>query len=452
MGTFSDLIQQIEQFIRKYYKNEMLKGLLLFSSIFLVTFLMVSGLEYIGRFGHTVRSVLFYAFLVVNGYVLINYIILPLFRLNKLGSRLSLSQASKMIGKIFPDVSDKLQNTLQLNAQLDNNKENIELIKASIDQRAATLSAIPFTSGIDLRENRKYLKYLLPILLLIIAIAIFRPGVFSDGSKRVINYSSTFVEPAPFEFNLLGKDSVLQGEAYNLQIELTGEDIPNEVKIVTNNGTYNLKKESTVVFGHQFSAVGDDIIFYCEANGFSSREFRVNVLQRPVISQVNVKLNFPKHTGMAAQEVNDMSEMTVPEGTLIEWDIVSDNTRKVKLLVGDSVESKLPGASNEFNFERQFLKSEAYSFLLSTNHIEDADTVLSRLTVIPDEYPGITLSETVDSSNSLITYFNGTIVDDYGFTGLKMVLKIIKKDSSYSATDKIDINRKNYCPGVRSCY
>ena len=443
MSKFNDLINQIELFIRKYYKNEMLKGLLLFVSIFLFTFLLVSTLEYFGRFNQIVRQFFFFAFLGVNVFILISYIIIPLFKLNKLGKRLSLNQASKLIGSIFPDISDKLQNTLQLNAQLDNGSQNIDLIRASINQRSTSLSSIPFTTGIDLKENKRYFKYLLPVLLVVFAIMIFRPSIFSDGSKRVMNYGTEFIEEAPFMFSLLSPDSIMQGEAYDLNIKLDGEEMPNEVKIVSNIGTYNLEKLSIVEFSHHFANVDKHIEFYCVANGFKSKTFNVNVLQKPIIDKVVLKLNYPKHTGITSEEVNDINDITIPEGTLIEWLIESENTTIIKSVFEDTVLVEKPNSNGEFNFKKQFANTTSYQFLLSTMDVIDADTMLNGLTVIPDSYPSITVMEEKDSLNPLTHFFNGTITDDYGFSGLKAIVKVVKEDTSYRKSFSVDINLRN---------
>ena len=105
-----------------------MKGLILFVGVLLFTYLFVITLEYFGRFGNIPRLILFYLFLGVNGFVFSKYIAIPLFKLNKIAKRLSLNEASVMIGSIFPDISDKLLNTLQLNSQLEGS-QNIALLQ-----------------------------------------------------------------------------------------------------------------------------------------------------------------------------------------------------------------------------------------------------------------------------------------------------------------------------------
>jgi len=440
MSKFENLLVQIELFIRKYYKNEMLKGALLFVIIFLFSFLLVSVLEYFGRFNQTARFILFYAFILINLSVLIKFIIIPLFKLNKLSKRLSLNQASKMIGSIFPTISDKLQNTLQLNAQINNQSQNIDLIQASIEQRASNLSAIPFSSGIQLNENKKYIKYLLPILLIFILLISFKPALFSESSKRIINYNQTFVPQAPFDFNLVSPSTIKEGDPYTLQIKLTGEEIPQEVKVKSNLGTYNLKKISNVLFSYTFTNVKNNLVFTCESNEFSSQQFVVEVLKKPLIDDINLKLSYPKHTGLSDEELNNIGDVSVPEGTIIEWNLVGKNTDQIQVIFADTNLFIKPDLSNHFKFNHQTFSSINYSIVLSSPELKNTDTLNYTINVISDAYPTISISDNVDSLNPFIHNIEGNISDDYGFSSLIVSTKVIRKDSTQKSTKSLGVN------------
>lgn len=430
MSNFKDLLTQIEYFIKKYYKNEMVKGLLLFIIVFLFSFLVITTLEYFGKFGPMVRSILFFVFIICNGLIGIKYLIVPILKLLKVGGQLSINEASKMIGDLFPDVSDKLQNTLQLSNQLNDSGANIELLQASIHQKAISLSAVPFATGINIGDNKRYLKYLLPILLIISAVLILRPKIFSDGSKRIINYGTEFVESAPFEFLLSSNDTLMQGKRYTLKIKLSGTEIPPNVKIISNNGTYNLEKMSGIDFEYKFANLDSDLTFYCEANGFQSSRFTISVLQRPDLSDVEIRLKYPKHMGLVNERIRDLNGITVPEGTILEWNLKSENASEIEVDYIDTTILFTPNTNGEFRFSRRFLVSQEYLFLLSTNQIENADTLINSVTVVADEYPSISVVEKEDSLNPFIRFIDGVIVDDYGFSNLSLVVKIKHNDSS----------------------
>ena len=107
----------------------------------------------------------------------IYWIALPFLSYIKLGNRISHEQAASIIGQHFQDVKDKLLNILQLRQQAGGVSK--ELIVASIEQKSSEIKIVPFGKAIDLSLNRKYLKYALPPLLLLLAIFLGSPKYHS---------------------------------------------------------------------------------------------------------------------------------------------------------------------------------------------------------------------------------------------------------------------------------
>lgn len=439
MGKFSNLIAQIEGFIKKYYKNEMVKGAILFTSVLLVSYGLVTGLEYIGRFGSKTRLLLLISFVGVNSYLLFKFLLIPILKLNKVGRRLSIKEASLMLGAIFPEVGDKLANTLQLNEHKDNASMNLELVHASIEQRASQLSAVPFSTAIDLKENKKYLRFLLPIFIGLTLVAIINPNWFLDGSERIVNYNQEYVEPAPFEFNLISPDELIEGDTYTLQVKLTGDEIPDEVKIHSNLGEYNLVKKSAVLFEYQFNNLNKDLNFICEANGFESKEYEVDVLMKPIIEEISVEALYPKHTGKKSEVFYNTGSVNVPEGTLLKWNIASKNMEQLEVAFRDTSFSLKSSISGQYGFQSKFFNSQTYNLSLSSNEVKNADSVNYSIGVIKDAYPTIEISETVDSTNDARKFIQGKVGDDYGFRGLSCRVKVVGKDTSYTVNKSMSI-------------
>ena len=163
MNAYEQLIQRLDDFIRKYYKNRMVQGILYVAALFLGLYLILVTLEYFGHFGPTVRTIFFFGFLASAAYFFVSRIALPFFSMLKLGRHISYEQAAKIIGQHFPEVDDRLLNTLQLQSQLNEHAES-SLLQASIAQRMQSLRPVPFTAAIDVKKNKKYLRYLLPLV------------------------------------------------------------------------------------------------------------------------------------------------------------------------------------------------------------------------------------------------------------------------------------------------
>ena len=159
------LLDKLDVFIRKYYKNQLLRGGILFLSLFLVFFILVNMLEYYGHFNTRTRTIIFFLYTVLNIAVFIGYLAIPIFKLFRIGKTLTKEQAAEIIGNHFPEVRDKLLNTIQLKTLSEQNSTSFELVRASIEQKIEDLKPIHFPSAIDFGKNRKYLKFVFKLLL-----------------------------------------------------------------------------------------------------------------------------------------------------------------------------------------------------------------------------------------------------------------------------------------------
>src|SRR5690606_38701195 len=116
-----------------------------------------------------------------------------------IGKQLSHEEAAFQIGRYFPQINDKLLNTIQLH---NSSVEENSLIQASIAQRTRELSLFNFPQAVDFKSNRRYLKYVAPPVAIGIVLLMFIPQFFTEGTERIINFNKEFVPEAPFEFHL----------------------------------------------------------------------------------------------------------------------------------------------------------------------------------------------------------------------------------------------------------
>jgi cytochrome c biogenesis protein CcdA len=110
----TDNYSKLDEFIRKYYKNRLIRGGIFFIALLTVFFLVIILSEYFGRFNTVTRTVIFYSYIGLNVLILLRLILIPAFKLLKLGKIISHEEAAGIIGIHFPEISDKLLNTLQL--------------------------------------------------------------------------------------------------------------------------------------------------------------------------------------------------------------------------------------------------------------------------------------------------------------------------------------------------
>ena len=139
--NYNILLNKIDEFIRKYYKNQIIKGLLIGLSIIGFFYLTIFILEYFNHFSINTRTALFYSSIAFSAVVFVKMILLPLLGLFNIGKIISRKHASKIITSHFPDINDKLLNTIELNEI--NQSQSIysnDLVIASIDKRIRELN------------------------------------------------------------------------------------------------------------------------------------------------------------------------------------------------------------------------------------------------------------------------------------------------------------------------
>jgi hypothetical protein len=229
-SNYDLLIGKMDEFIRKYYLNKLLRGFIFLGAALFFSYLVITFSEYYGHFNTFFRSVIFYGFIFLNLSLFCWLVLPPLLAYFRLGNLISHDQAAEIIGRYFQNVQDKLLNTLQLKKIADQNPERKSLIEASINQKIAELKPVTFSSAVKINENKKFLKWILIPLALIIVVALVAPSIIHDGTERIIKHNEYFAPKAPFSWHILNKSlSVVQGEDFKLNLKLTGNEFPESI-------------------------------------------------------------------------------------------------------------------------------------------------------------------------------------------------------------------------------
>ncbi len=75
-------------------------------------------------------------------------------------------------------------------------------------------------------------------------------------------------------------------------------------------------------------------------------------------------------------------------------------------------------STNTFIYSGRALKSNVYAVVSANEYLRNADSLSYTVSVIPDNYPTISIEQVRDSIYDKKIYFTGLIKDDYGFSRL----------------------------------
>jgi hypothetical protein len=366
------------------------------------------------------RTVLFWVFVLVEIALLIGYIFLPVFKIYGLKSGISEIEAAKIIGKHFPDVSDKLLNMLQLRDM----RQNAELIEASIAQKSKELQPIPFKRAIDLSANKKYIKYaVIPVLIWLVVYFSGNGIIFKDSFSRVVHYNTAYKAPAPFTFKILNESfDVIEGTPFTLQIETVGDIIPENVKIYFSNENYYADHKGLGKFEYTFSSIKEPVNFHLEANNEVSRDYRINLIPTPVITNLKMVLNYPNYTKKKNEVIQNTGNAIVPQGTKISWQIETHQTENIAFKsIGNDPIKFAQSTKDYFNYSRQLFESTNYRITTSNQQLSNHESLNFTIQVVPDEFPKIIVKSDIDSISRGPVQFIGQLSDDYGINKLQLI-------------------------------
>jgi len=429
--SFNILVNKLNSFRRKYYLYKLAKGVLLSLLITILSYTVVSVVEYYAYLPSLARTFILYAGLILVVALLIQFILNPLFQLFRFIKQMSNENINEIIVKHFPEIKDKLLNVLEL-SKLENSQYSTEIILASIDQKINEIKIFDFKNAINFRQLRYTGLYLLISASVVTGIVIFDKPVIAESNYRIVNYDKQFSKPAPYNFFLQNKNLVVnKGDEYTLLVECRGESLPQVVYINIEGNNFLMKNKGNGLFEYKIESVINSFGFYFTDLNFVSESYELKTLPKPGISEFIVRISPPAYTRISNEEVTNLGDLKVAEGTKVEWNFKCIDTDSLYISFGESEKVKAEKNGQVFKALKNISKNSEYRIYVKNNYMDYREVLAYNLTVIPDMYPEIKVVQTRDSAVYSRFYFMGEIADDYGFSSLDFHLNVNNQDSIF---------------------
>ena len=423
------LNDKIRQFLKKYYLNKLYKGIIFFVIILLATFIAFSLFEYFSYSNTVVRSILFYSFIALAVGVGIAYLIIPALKIAGLGKQLTNEEVAKIIGDHFDQIDDKLLNLFELQQQMERGDYvSYDLLSAAIDSKIDSFKAYSFVQAIPVQKTKRFaLWMLLPIAIFLLLFSI-KKELFTEPTKRIVHYSEVYEKPAPYSFVVTNKSmQAFQYEDFTVNVKVEGSEVPDEVYIKYKNRNYKCQKNANSEFSYTFTNLQQTTEFQINTDEVTSTVYQIDVLPKPVMLGFNISLHYPSYLNKPDEVLENVSNLTVPEGTQIIWNFITRNSENLILMVDDN-KKVISSDKDNYLVNVTARNSFTYSILNQNKYMTGKDTLTDEVTVIKDMYPDIYVQSQQDSAYHDRIYFKGNIKDDYGFTKLQFVYSKLDKD------------------------
>lgn len=438
MGGAERIHEKIRSFRRKYYLNIFVRGALLSLSILISYFLVAIMLEYNLWLSSWARFLIFFTFFGVAFYCLYRFLKAPIeWWLAKRG--MTEEESAKVIGKHLPSVKDRLLNLIQLLGVSNNSA----LAYASVEQKTREFEPVSFESFIDLNQNRKYLKYLVVPVVVVIGILALNRSILTQSTSRIVHFSQHYSPQAPFKF-IVGHGDLhaFFNENFTIDIELQGSAVPEHAYIVLANQRLKLDNISPGQFSYVFENVQEGFEFQVEAAGFFSDMYEVSLLNRPELSRFNVSLVYPPYLNRKNESLANSGNLEVPEGTEIRWQISTANASRASISFGSNRQPEDFQATDDqaFTFRKRFKQPDTYEIVLKNDFSQNRERIAYSVNVIKDEFPKIEVNNFKDSVLYKMLVLSGVLSDDYGIRKLALHYKVRNEDQKEISSKTTAIN------------
>lgn len=416
--------EKLNHFIKRFYWQQVIHGLLSTFAIAGILWVSFSALAFLYFLSSDIRFFLWTSLWLVGLSFGIKDIIIPIIKLLNLGRRMSDEKAAKIIGTHFPgQVDDKLLNAIHLLKS----KQNNNLIIASIAQKSAELKTINFLSAVPVEQVKRAMKIAAVPLVVLIGIALIKPTVITKGTQRMMDYDEEFLPENPYRFQLLNKK--LQGtrnEAFEIQIQYLGSEIPMDAYIEINGILHRMANKEGNLFSHHISHLQEHVLFKIKSGIHFSKGYSIAVIDRPTIKGLKMSVKEPGYIGGKTYTKTNDGNLTVPQGSQINWIIKTAHCDS--FLIVDKDKSVLWEKKGINTFQLRANESIKYQIALYNSFFDQAITYEYEIEVVKDDYPMIDLKQLLDTAVLNVHHIKGFISDDHGFSALKLHYTV--KDST----------------------
>jgi hypothetical protein len=417
-----ELIDKLNQYKRKYYLSKLIRGILLVLSVSLVLMIVLLLLEYYLQLDAFWRTTLVLSSLSGIFILFFWWVIREILAYLQVRKGITDAQAAVEIGRFYPEIKDKLLNTLQLK---ELSEQHASLIKASLEQKSRELRPFTFSRAIDLKLNLKYVKVLVVPIMISVGLYGVIPSLYSESGDRIVNFQTEYIPTAPFQFVYNESARAFRNEDVNIEVKITGESIPNSVYLEIDDRLVKMQPLDNQLFIYKISSIQKNLSFQFYAAGFRSSTYDLAVYDRPDLVDFNLSLEYPPYTRVQSKVLDNIGSIVVPEGTYVSWNLSTYKTDSAIIVFENKSEiQQLKGTAPQFFLRKQIKESSEYTFHLFNEFSQNENDLSYEIEIIRDQLPDISVDFFPDTLLFDYVILSGDISDDYGFSSLVAHLKV----------------------------
>ncbi len=440
---------KLSRFVRKKILIEAVRGFFISAGIIFLLYLALNLVETAGRLDTTGRQILFFLFIAASMAVILFYFVKPLMKLIPLFGKPDINSTAAEVGKIFPELKDELLNALQL-VNEQSSGSSPALVNAAFERVFVKAEKFEFTEAIKFSSTKKAGSYSFAIFISVLLLTVFFPALQSSA-HRIINFDKDFTVPPKFYFVIQpGNKSVTKGDDVELRVKAIGE-APDVINLFirtteqTNFEENKLRIDSMGYFNYSISSIKSNIRYFAESGKVKSEEYRIDVVNRPVITGFEMMITPPAYSRLPMEVQKDNGTAASLKGSRISINLNSTKELSEALMIfSDSTKKRMETIEKTARISFNLNSDSDYVFSIKDKEgNSNINPITYSLSVIADEFPNLEIvspNEDVKISDDNRLSIISKISDDFGFTKLTLNYRLAasnfaQPDSVFSAID-----------------
>jgi Domain of unknown function (DUF4175) len=349
-------------------------------------------------------------------------------------------RAALEVGGAYPDLKDRLRNAVELLSTGGRTYHSEELARAYIAQIFEQASTLDMASALSYKTSKMPVVLFASSLVAALLLFVSFPSQSASAFLRVVNFTHKYEIPDPFSIIVLpGNAQLSRGDTLTIETELSLSTATRFPSYIVVNERYDgemefekhqVKESEAGKYYFRLPNVRSSLEYYVAAGDQTSPEYRVNVVDLPIVQDFRITLDYPPYTGKAPETLQEnIGDFSAVVGTRAEYWLRTNKSLKFAWIAfNDSSRRELKISAS--NADGSFIvKSDVrYTLrLLDTDSLQNRDPIVYAVQAVKDEYPTCEITspgKDADLNRDMQLPLRISIGDDYGFTKLLLQYKL----------------------------
>jgi len=344
------------------------------------------------------------------------------------------------VGRVFPELKDRLLNALQVYRQVWGDREaySPELAQKALETVWERCRPLDFRVLVPFRKLFEPGRYLLAVGVFLALFAGLWPGGFREALTHLFHPHRLYGEQLPPQLVVSPGDvEKVEGDSLLIQVTTQGNPLSEltlgireiDKKVFT---LRELSPDSTGLFSCLLGPLKKSFDYFAMGGGTRSPLYRATVISRPFIRNLQVELLYPRYSQLGSRYLEEnVGDITALRGTQVRLHLEANKNlqkARVRFQSGSSLSLRVSGHRAQGRF--RILREDTYWIELEDpKGVRNRDPIRYRIRLIPDEYPLVSLlepGEDVDLGEDMRLPLLIQAEDDFGFSKLQLAYKIVK--------------------------